>query len=111
MEIPNIDNWALLIGIFGPALVGAVTGLNTPKNVKALLAICIVTAFSLIQVWQAGQITEDIIATATAIVVTWQAFYGMLWKGTGINTYLQEKVPVKFGEVIEVEPVVADEEL
>ena len=109
MEIPGIENWTILLGIIGPAIVGSVTGLNTPKEVKALLAIAIVTAFTAFNVWQSGGWTGDLTGNLVVTVVTWQAFYGMLWKGTGINKILQEKIPIKFGEVANVEPVVTDE--
>jgi len=98
--------WAVLLGVFGPVLVATITGLKTPSWVKACIALSIVVGFTIFQLWQSGWLyTGTIVNKTVVMVVTWQAFYGMLWKGTGISRYLQEKIPIKLGQVVDVEPV------
>jgi hypothetical protein len=95
------ETLAALVGVVGPLLVAAVTGLQTSSKVKTWIALAIITAFTAAQVFVGNLWGVDVLKNITIIIAVWGGFYQM-WKGTEVTKWLQEKFPIYFGAARDV---------
>lgn len=100
MSLGNVDSSTItvLVGLMGPLVVGAITGLKTPSWVKGVLATVISASVATIQVYLDGGWARDFVNQFLQTIVLWQASYAMLWKSTGIAGWLQDLIPIRLGE-------------
>jgi hypothetical protein len=94
----DINSFNVLVGLFGPLLVAAVTGLRTPSWVKATLSVLTGSLVAVGTVYFTKGLSGDYVANVVSVAVVWQTSYSMLWKGTGVATWLQASVPLSVGE-------------
>jgi hypothetical protein len=94
----NLDSWQVFLGMFGPLVVAAITGLKSETWIKSVLAVVVVCVFTAVDVYIRGTLSVDLFGSIVAVAVIWQTFYTMLWKPTNIGAWLQKNVPIKLGE-------------
>lgn len=92
----TFEGWQVFLAVFGPLIVAAVTGIETPSRMKSIIALIIITGSAFVQAYLSGAFGDDLFMNLVAVATVWQAMY-KFWAALGLTEALQAGIPIAIG--------------